>query len=212
MINKENPPQPGRIIQKRRFLYLVLLIEGGALMAVELIGAKMIAPFYGNSLYVWAAVLAITLGGLTIGYFLGGIISGKFPDVKTLFIIIAASALLVLALPYSSDIIMTATLNMELRTGIVISCLVFLMPPLICFGMVGPLVVRLVSTELNKVGKAAGTVYFTSTVGGIITTFLFGFYLIPFWGLKLSTYATAISLAVLPLFYIIYLKLGRSNN
>jgi len=212
MMNKENLQQPASIIQKSRFLYLVLLIEGGALMAVELIGAKLIAPFYGNSLYVWAAVLAITLGGLTIGYFLGGVISDKSPNVKTLFVIIAASALLVLALPYSSNIIMSATLNMELRMGIVTSCLVFLMPPLICFGMVGPLVVRLVSTELDKVGKAAGTVYFTSTVGGIIATFLFGFYLIPFWGLKLSTYITAISLAVLPLFYIIYLKLGRSNS
>ena len=211
MTNKENPSQPASIIEKGRFLYLVLLIEGGALMAVELIGAKLIAPFYGNSLYVWTAVLAITLGGLTIGYFLGGIISDKLPNVKTLFIIILASALLVLALPYSSNIILSATLPMELRTGIVISCLVFLMPPLICFGMVGPLAVRLVSTELDKVGKAAGSVYFTSTVGGIIATFLFGFYLIPFWGLKLSAYTTAISLAVLPLFYVIYSKLSKTR-
>jgi len=181
-------------------------------MAVELIGVKLIAPFYGNSLYVWAAVLAITLGGLTIGYFLGGIVSSKFPNVKTLFIIIAASALLVLALPHSSNIIMSATLNMELRMGIVISCLIFLMPPLICFGMVGPLVVRLVSTELDKVGKAAGTVYFTSTVGGIVTTFLFGFYLIPFWGLKLSTYTTAIFLAVLPILYLLLSKFSKSGS
>ena len=211
MIKKENLSQPGSIIQSSRFLYLVLLIEGGALMAVELIGAKLIAPFYGNSLYVWTAVLAITLGGLTIGYFLGGIISDKSPNVKTLFIIIGASALLVLALPYSSNIILSATLPMELRTGIVISCLVFLMPPLICFGMVGPLTVRLVSTELDKVGKAAGSVYFTSTVGGIIATFLFGFYLIPFWGLKLSAYTTATYLATLPLFYVIYTKLIKSR-
>ena len=211
MTNKEISPQPGSIIQRNRFLYFVLLIEGGALMAVELIGAKLIAPFYGNSLYVWTAVLAITLGGLTIGYFLGGIISDKSPNIKTLLIIILASALLVLALPFSSNIILSATLPMELRTGIVISCLVFLMPPLICFGMVGPLTVRLVSTELDKVGKAAGSVYFTSTVGGIITTFLFGFYLIPFWGLKLSAYTTATCLAALPLFYVIYTKLIKSR-
>ncbi len=189
-----------------KFLYLILLIEGGALMAVELTGAKLIAPFYGNSLYVWSAVLAITLGGLAIGYFLGGVVSRKFPNVKTLLFIITISSLLVLALPHSSNIIMSATLGLELRLGIVISCLVFLMPPLICFGMVGPLAVRLVSTGLDKVGKAAGTVYFTSTIGGIIATFLFGFYLIPFWGLKLSAYATGLCLAALPLLYIIYSK------
>ena len=77
--------------------------------------------------------------------------------------------------------------------------------------MVGPLTVRLVSTELDKVGKAAGSVYFTSTVGGIITTFLFGFYLIPFWGLKLSAYTTATCLATLPLFYVIYTKLSKTR-
>ena len=33
------------------FLLLVLLIEGASLMSVELMGAKLIAPFYGNSLY-----------------------------------------------------------------------------------------------------------------------------------------------------------------
>ena len=179
-------------------------------MAVELTGAKLIAPFYGNSLYVWSAVLAITLGGLAIGYFLGGVVSRKFPNIRTLLFIITASSLLVLALPHSSNIIMSATLGLELRLGIIISCLVFLMPPLICFGMVGPLVVRLVSTGLDKVGKAAGTVYFTSTVGGIVATFLFGFYLIPFWGLKLSAYTTAVSLAVLPVLYLLLSKFTKS--
>ena len=43
------------------FIWLTLVVEGGALMATELIGAKLIAPFYGTSVYVWAAVLATTL-------------------------------------------------------------------------------------------------------------------------------------------------------
>ena len=50
-------------------LFLVLVIEGGALMAVELMGAKLVAPFYGGSLYVWTAVLTITVLGLTLGYY-----------------------------------------------------------------------------------------------------------------------------------------------
>ena len=46
-------------------------------MAAELLGAKMLAPYFGSSLYVWATVLAITLGGLAAGYFMGGILSYK---------------------------------------------------------------------------------------------------------------------------------------
>ncbi|MFH1319322.1 MAG: fused MFS/spermidine synthase [Bacteroidota bacterium] len=211
-MNKKNTTNnPQLTVRLNWYLYLLLLIEGGSLMAVELIGAKLIAPFYGNSLYVWAAVLAITLGGIAIGYFLGGTVSSKFHNIKTMLIIIGVSVVLVFIMPHTSNFIMSATLGLELRLGIVISCLFFLMPPLVCFGMIGPLMVRLVSTELDKVGKAAGTVYFTSTVGGIIATFLFGFYLIPFWGLKLSTYTTAIALAALPLLYIIYSKLSKTH-
>ena len=60
------------MVKKFPDLFLVLLIEGGALMAVELMGAKLVAPFYGNSLYVWTAVLTITVLGLTLGYYAGG--------------------------------------------------------------------------------------------------------------------------------------------
>ncbi|MBU0763667.1 MAG: fused MFS/spermidine synthase [Bacteroidetes bacterium] len=196
----------------KRYIYLLLLIEGGSLMAVELIGAKLIASYYGNSLYVWTAVLSVTLGGIAIGYYFGGVLSSKFPDIKKLLIIISISVLLVFIMPHTSDFIMTATLDLELRLGILISCLFFLMPPLICFGMVGPFVVRLASTEMDKVGKVAGTVYFISTVGGIIATFLFGFYLIPFWGLKLSTYTIAIALAVLPLLYFFNTESGKEKS
>ncbi|MBI4649349.1 MAG: fused MFS/spermidine synthase [Bacteroidia bacterium] len=188
-----------------RYLYVVLLIEGGSLMAVELIGAKLIAPVYGNSLYIWSAILTNTLGGLSIGYFLGGVISRKYKNITPLLIIISVSSILVLAMPLTSSEIMTVTLHLGLRTGIIMSCIVILIPILSCFGMVSPLIVGLLSKELNKTGKTAGTVYFVSTIGGITATFLFAFYLIPFCGLKFSIYATGIALAALPLFYVLNL-------
>ena len=49
------------MFKKFWFLFLVLVIEGASLMAVELMGAKLFAPFYGSSLYVWTAVLGITV-------------------------------------------------------------------------------------------------------------------------------------------------------
>ena len=192
------------------FLFLVLLVEGGSLMAVELVGAKLIAPYYGNSLYVWAAVLATTLGGLTLGYYTGGKISLKHATIKTLLKIVTVSAVLVLLMPTISGTVMSATLGLELRTGIVLSCMIFLMPPLMAFGMVGPMSVRLMTTTVENVGKVAGTVYFTSTVGGIFTTFLFGFYMIPFVGLRMSCYITGSALALLPIIFLLSPRLGKS--
>jgi len=193
----------GTLMKKHWYLFPVLLVEGGSLMAVELLGAKLVAPFYGNSLYVWTAVLGITLLGLTAGYYFGGIISERYPSNKALFFIVALSALLVFALPHSSSLFMSLTSGMDLRLGIVVTCLLFLLPPLVCFGMVGPLVVRLLSQKLEILGKVAGTVYFTSTIGGILAAFFYGFYMIPHVGIKMSSYCTGMALIILPVIYYI---------
>ncbi len=65
--------------------------------------------------------------------------------------------------------------------------------------------------KLENLGKVAGTVYFTSTVGGIASTFLFGFYLIPGIGMKLSAYYTAIALITLPIIWLIYSKIAKKE-
>jgi spermidine synthase len=191
------------VLRKFPLLFLVLLIEGGALMAVELMGAKLVAPFYGGSLYVWTAVLTITVLGLTLGYYAGGRLSKKRPSEATLFIILGISALLVLALPLTASISMALTSGMGLITGICITCALLLLPPMLCFGIVGPMVVALMSSQLESVGKTAGTVYFTSTLGGIVATFFLGLYFIPVAGLRLCATITGLALAALPAIYII---------
>jgi predicted membrane-bound spermidine synthase len=191
------------VLKKFPHLFLVLVIEGGALMAVELMGAKLVAPFYGGSLYVWTAVLTITVLGLTLGYYAGGRLSKKRPSEKMLFIILGISALLVLALPLTASIAIALTMGMGLIIGICITCALLLLPPMFCFGMVGPIVVALMSSQLETVGKTAGTVYFTSTLGGIAATFFLGLYFIPVAGLRFCATITGLALAALPVIYIV---------
>ncbi|MBT6440108.1 MAG: fused MFS/spermidine synthase [Flavobacteriales bacterium] len=185
------------------YLISISIIEGGAVMAVELLGAKLIAPSYGASLYVWATTLAVTMGGLTTGYLLGGVISEKYPHKLILHYIILASAIFVTIMPFTSSMIMSATLGMNLKVGIVISSLCFVFPPLVCFGMVSPLIIRLISREVKEVGNSVGTIYSISTLGGIVTTFLFGFLFIPQLGLTFSTYTTALALYIFPVYYFV---------
>ena len=182
-------------------------------MAVELMGAKLVAPFYGGSVYVWTAVLTITVLGLTLGYYAGGRLSKKRPSETALFIILGISAVLVLALPLTASISMALTRGMGLIAGICITCFLLLLPPMLCFGMVGPLVVSLMSLRLESVGKTAGTVYFTSTLGGIVATFYLGLYLIPVTGLRLCATLTGLALGALPAAYSIKLLLvGKKED
>ncbi|MBA3971596.1 MAG: fused MFS/spermidine synthase [Bacteroidetes bacterium] len=194
---------------KTWYVYPVLLIEGASLMGVELVGAKLVAPSYGSSIYVWAAVLSVTLAALTIGYFTGGKLSMRNPTEKMLFIIITLAALAVFIMPFTGKMIMHATLGFDLRLGVILSCVVFLAPPLFLFGIVGPMVVRLASKSSDEVGKTAGRIYFISTIGGIFGTFIYGFYLIPQLGIKTTIYLTFIALILLPIGFLLFRKLSH---
>ncbi|MBK8441929.1 MAG: fused MFS/spermidine synthase [Sphingobacteriales bacterium] len=179
-------------------------MEGAAVMATELIGAKLLAPYFGTSIYVWAAVLGVTLGGLMCGYFAGGFLSKNNPNnIKSLLLVLLLGGFFLLLMPFSSAWIMAHCLHLSLQMGSILSLLFFLFPPLICFGSTSPLIINLISAlnNGNNAGESAGTIYAVSTLGGIIGTFLLGFYLIPEWGLKIPAFmfSGALMAAALPL-------------
>ncbi len=168
-------------------------------MVCELVGAKMLAPFFGTSLYVWAAALGLTLGGLTTGYFLGGRLSAKYPnDIRLLYYVLVAAAFFLILMPITSKWIMAATIDMNLQTGAIISLLVFMVPPLIFMGMTSPIIINLLTNDADYAGNSAGNVYAISTLGGILMTFLMGFFIIPNFGITKPAIITGIALALLP--------------
>jgi predicted membrane-bound spermidine synthase len=182
--------------------YLVIsFLEGGVVMACELLGAKMIAPFYGTTLYVWSSVIGVTLLALAAGYFTGGFLVDSHPTNTLLFTVLAVGAGCVGLMPTSAKWIMNATLGSGVRTGSLVSCLVFLLPPLVCMGMVSPIIIQLGSKDLRHTGRIAGLVYAISTLGGILVTLATGFYIIPTWGVTTPTIVAAGVLGVFPLVY-----------
>lgn len=170
----------------RNRLLLLSFFEGSCVMIAELGGGKMLAPFYGTSLYVWASTLALTLGGLTIGYYLGGELSKRdlAQRQKALFLTLAIASGLVIVMPMLANFIMMRTLDMSFLTGVIISQLFFLMPPIMGMGMVSPMLISLIA-ENNNSGKAAGLVYAISTLGGVIATMITGFWLVPVVGISM---------------------------
>lgn len=193
----------GTVTFRINILILVAFIEGATVMAIELAGAKMIAPFYGTSLYVWASVLAVTLGGLTTGYYFGGWATYRFSPQKLLFGELLLGTILIALMPLLALKVMPATSGLGLRTGSLVSALSFMILPLICMGMVSPTIIQLKNEELKGTGKTVGTIYAISTIGGIVMTLLMGFYLLPEWGIRKSVYLTAFLLGLMPVLLVI---------
>ena len=170
-------------------------------MAVELLGAKLVAPYYGTSLYMWSAVLACTLGGLALGYLAGGSLSHKYPGEKILYLLIALAGVFTLLLPYTGDLVMGLTMFLPLKAGITVSALLLMTPPVFLFGTVSPVIIGLLSEKPERAMKVSGTVYGVSTLGGVCATFLTAFYLAPFAGLRMSSLLVAGSLLIWPLLF-----------
>ncbi len=193
-------------MKNKLFFFLTLsFMEGASVMAAELLGAKMMAPYFGSSLYVWSAVMAVTLLGLAAGYFVGGILSEKKNPERTLYRVLVFAAIFTICMPFISKIAFMLFGRMELQTAVTISSLLILFPPVFMMGAVSPLIITNISEKMNP-GRASGTVYAVSTVGGILATFIYGFYIIPGVGLTWPAIFTGIVLSIIPLVKLFKLK------
>jgi spermidine synthase len=172
----------------KKSLFFLAFIEGGAVMCVELCSAKILSPYFGTSIYVWAAVLGITLTALMVGYYLGGFLSSKNKKINLIFWLMLIAGCLLTLTPFISKTILPITINFNLLLGTVVSLLSFLFLPLVLFGATSPLLINFLTKQADESGKSSGTVYSVSTLGGIITTFLVGFYTLPVFGIQKTLY------------------------
>ena len=62
---------------------VAVFIAGGVLLGLEIASSRVMAPFFGNSLYVWGSLIGIVLAGLSTGYWLGGIDGRPVSDAAT---------------------------------------------------------------------------------------------------------------------------------
>ncbi|MDX1653156.1 MAG: fused MFS/spermidine synthase [Brumimicrobium sp.] len=175
-------------MKSSKILLTLAFIEGAAVMACELISAKMIAPFFGSSLYVWAAVLGVTLFALMSGYYLGGYLSQKIKSKNLIYFVLMLAGFFLMIMPFTSIWIMKETIDLSIRLGSTISLLIFMFPPLLFMGMSSPIIIHLINQKVESTGKSTGSIYALSTFGGILSTFLVGFYLLPELGIKTPSY------------------------
>ncbi|MDR0779091.1 MAG: fused MFS/spermidine synthase [Pseudomonadales bacterium] len=155
-------------------------VSGFIIMAVELLGGRILAPYFGSSIYVWGSIITVFMLSLSIGYLIGGRLSLQQPSLLRYGVFFAAAAVLLLPLVLWSNAIMEALFVAieDPRYGsLVVSLLLFFLPTAV-MGMIAPYSVRLLVVDSNRSGHIAGTLYFTSTLGSALGTLATSFYLV----------------------------------
>jgi spermidine synthase len=159
---------------------------GGVLLGVELAASRVLAPYFGSSLFVWASIIGVVLGGLALGYWLGGALADRFPSSLTLAAVIGGGAAAVLAIPLADRPVIEAVLawDPDARLDPVLCTAILFLPMAILLSAVGPVAVRLQVEAVQRVGRTAGRTFAISTAGSIAGTFATAFWLIPELGVE----------------------------
>ena len=167
----------------RRPIWLILCLaftSGFIIMSVELLGGRILAPYFGSSIYVWGSIITIFMMALSIGYLIGGRLSLHQPSLFRygLFFIIAAIALtpvIVFANAWMDAVFIRIE---DPRYGSLIASTVLFFIPTAILGMIAPYSVRLVVESTTTSGQVAGALYFVSTLGSALGTLMTSFYLV----------------------------------
>jgi len=164
---------------RRIYLVVVAMTMGALVMALEVLGTRVIGTLYGSSLYVWGALISVTLVALAIGYFLGGLLADRVPRAWVLYAMLLLGGLATLLVPFLRGVMLPCYRALGLRWGALASALLLFLVPLVLLGMTGPFVIRLLSSSVKRSGVTAGAVYALSTLGSVAGTLGVAFYLIP---------------------------------
>ncbi len=219
----QGPPQPADPTPAtlppsrtcRAFLIVAAFLAGAAVMIIELAGNRVLAPWFGNSLYTWTGLIGVILVSISAGYYLGGYLADKRPDYVVLSHLLAASAVLTILVPLLESGLETWLGALGVVWGPVAGTMLLFAVPGCLLASVSPFAIRLTSllSQDQRVGVSAGSIGMFATLGSVVGTFGSGFFLIPHLRLRTVFLTTGLVLVLLAAAgYLLFLPRLRKNK
>lgn len=177
-----------------------VFVTGACVLVIEIVATRILAPYFGNTIYSVSSVISVVLAALSVGYWIGGRLADKYPSKRLFFIIIAFSGALVLLMQFMQvSLLPSIGYRLPLTFGpLIMSCVLFFVPSFV-LGLLSPFAVALQQRDSGGqgVGTTAGEIFFFSTVGSIVGSLLAGFVLIPLFGLSVILIGVGVALILL---------------
>ncbi len=177
-------------------LEVSVFLCGAIVMTYEIVGSRILAPYIGTSTYIWTSLIGVILGALSLGYWLGGRMADRRPNVGVLAAAIFAAGGLISVTILVKDLVLSVIAAMavmdELRS--ILAALLLFAPASVALGFVIPYATKLRVANLAETGSTVGRLYALSTIGSIVGTFAAGFFFIPFIGSVRTLYILAFAL------------------
>jgi len=178
-----------------------VFLASAAVMALELVAARMLARNFGSSLYTWTTIIAAILAGMSLGGYLGGRWADRFENMRLLGVLFVASALTCVVMPLLNAVHATFPILWDYAwpTQIRLYCIAVFFVPATLLGAIPPVVARIALERHGAPGRTVGIVYAWGSIGSIAGTLISGFLLIDWFGVKYVVLLLAALLTVLGL-------------
>jgi hypothetical protein len=159
-----------------------IFFTGAATLSLEVLASRIMTPYFGVSLYIWAGILSITLIFLATGYYLGGrLTAGRPPQSLLVFFLLAPllAALVLLGAALTYPFIFPLLARGNLIVASFLGGTLLLALPLILLSAMNPLLIALDRRDRPEGDSGAGRVFFISTIGSVAGVIVTAFLIIP---------------------------------
>ena len=92
---------------------VAVFVAGAVLLGLEIAASRVLAPFFGSSLYVWGALIGVVLTGLSLGYWIGGALADRMPSPLLMIGALGLGAAAVLAVPFADEPVLEAVVRWD---------------------------------------------------------------------------------------------------
>lgn len=192
-----------RLMRFRRLVIpLIVAFTGACVLMIEVLAVRILAPYFGNTIYTFSSVLTVVLAALSVGYYCGGRLIDRSPMLRTFFRAILFAGIGVLVLHALVTILLPFVgFRLNPISGPLVLSTLFFGAPCVFLGLLSPMAVRL-QKDVNVregIGGTAGDIFCFSTIGSIAGSLLAGFVLIPVFGITTILLTIGVALATLGL-------------
>lgn len=200
-----------RSSHSKRLFGVTTFVIGAGVMAVELTASRLLAPFFGASMFVWTSLIVTILLALALGYWTGGNLAGKGAKIGTVGAALCGTSITlifgVIILPICANatsgfLTSFSAAFVALFLGSFVAAVVAFAAPVFLLAAAGPILLKEWS-EGSDIGNASGKYFAISTVGSVVGTLLPTLILVPTVGARhtiemIALIFMALGLALIP--------------
>lgn len=180
-------------------LVVAIFVAGAMSMGLEMLGSRLLAPWFGQSIYTWGALIAVVLLALAAGSATGAFVSRRWAGLRMVGALLLVGGAWMAVLPAAAGPITDRISAWGERAGALgVSAALFAVP-VAAFAAVGPICIRLKVRDPRDAGLWAGLLSALSTVGSVVGTLGTSFFLIEHWSVRGSLLAGGLATAAVGL-------------